>query len=295
MNLIEWTQIETMKLSTENLILDPTAFIDLQLHTNHSDGKWTSEELLNHLRSEGFGLAAITDHERVDIATPLQNLSNEKGFPLLVAAELSSKWKDDLTDFLCYGFKLGNTPLYELAKDTTRRQHDNTRQVFEYLRADGYPFVDEELNAMLEKPAAEQVNQLLALVKKYHKGEKTIGRTLLDAGFGYQTNPPAVIVQAAHQSGALCILAHPGREDGFVKYTNLLLDELREEAPFDGLEAYYPLHSSEQTEGYLAYATMHNLFVSSGSDSHNIDKPPIKYPAVNSRKLLEHLGITFKD
>lgn len=284
-----------MKLSSENLILASNAFIDLQLHTNYSDGKWTAEDLLNHLISEGFGLAAITDHERVDSATSLQNLANEKGFPLLVAAELSSKWKGDLTDFLCYGFKVGNTPLDELAKDATRRQHENTREVFEQLRIEGYPFVDDELNEMLEKPAAEQVNQLLALVTKYHKGEKPIGRTLLDAGFGYQITSPAEIVEAAHESGALCILAHPGREDGFVKYDDLLLDELRQEAMFDGLEAYYPLHSPEQTKQYLEYAVKHNLFVTSGSDSHSIDKPPIKYPAIHSRKFLEHWGIRFKD
>lgn len=283
-----------MKLSTENLVLDSNSYIDLQMHTDYSDGKWTAEELLNYLRKEGFGLAAITDHERVDTADSLQTLANEHGVSLVAAVELSSKWKGTLTDFLCYGFELGDTPLNTLAKNVTRRQHENTSHVFEQLRSDGFPLVDDELNAMLEKPAAEQVNQFVALINKYGEGEKPIGKTLMDAGFGYETSTPSAIVQAAHQSGAVCILAHPGREDGFVKYDNLLLDELREEAPIDGLEAYYPLHSAEQTEGYLAYANKHNLFVSSGSDSHHIDKPPIKYPAVYSRKLLERLGIKFK-
>jgi 3',5'-nucleoside bisphosphate phosphatase len=115
----------------------------------------------------------------------------------------------------------------------------------------------------------------------------------MDAGFAYQTNPPAAIVEAAHQSGAVCILAHPGRDDGFVRYDEALLDELREEAPIDGIEAYYPLHSDEQTQLYLDYTQKHNLFVSSGSDSHHPDKPPIKYRAELSRKLLERLGIAF--
>jgi hypothetical protein len=273
--------------------LSPNTPIDLQLHTVYSDGKWTADALLDFLVAEGFGLAAITDHERLDTAENLQVLAAEKGFPLIVAAELSGLWKGELTDFLCYGFRLGDTPLNRLAQATTSRQHENSWQVFSNLRSEGYPFEDSELSAMLAKPAAEQINELLALVKKYHQGEKSVGRTLLDAGFAYQTNPPAVIVEAAHQSGALCILAHGGRSDGFVTYDEALLDELREEAPIDGIEAYYPLHSPEQTTLYLDYAARHNLLVSSGSDSHSPEKPPIKYRAELSRNLLERLGISF--
>ena len=105
------------------------------------------------------------------------------------------------------------------------------------------------------------------------------------------THPPAAIVTAAHQSGAVCLLAHPGRSDGFVCYDRALLDELRSEAPIDGLEAHYPLHTPEQTALYREYAQHHHLLVSAGSDSHGPNKPPIKYPAELCRDLLERLGI----
>jgi 3',5'-nucleoside bisphosphate phosphatase len=283
-----------LKLSTENLVLSPDASIDLQLHTLNSDGKWTPEALLDYLIAEGFGLAAITDHDRADIAPALQKLAIEKGFPLLVAVEMSSMWKGDLTDFLCYGFDPEENALDALAKDVTLRQKENTMQVFQQLLTEGYPFMQDELELMLAKPGAEQLNELLALVTKHHRGEKSVGRTLLDAGFAYQTNPPAAIVEAAHQSGALCILAHPGRSDGFVRYDETLLDELRAEALIDGIEVYYPLHSDEQTAMFLDYANRHDLLISSGSDSHNPDKPPIKYRAELSRKLLERLGVEIK-
>lgn len=39
------------------------------------------------LMSEQFGLAAITDHDRVDTAALLQRLAAERQFPLLVAVE----------------------------------------------------------------------------------------------------------------------------------------------------------------------------------------------------------------
>jgi 3',5'-nucleoside bisphosphate phosphatase len=280
-----------VKLSYENLVLSPDAAIDLQLHTTYSDGTWTAETLLTHLSVEGFGLAAITDHDRADTQGELQKRAVEKQVPLLVAAEFSSLWKGELTDFLCYGFPPDTSPLHALAQDTTRRQHGNTRQVFEHLRRQGYPFQEAMLEGMLAKPAAQQLTELLTLVSAHPLSDQSVGKTLLDAGFAYMTQPPAEIVEAAHQSGAICMLAHPGRSDGFLCYDRDLLDELRAEAAIDGIEAYYPLHTPEQTALYLDYAAQYNLLVSSGSDSHHPEKPPIKYRAALSRHFLERLGI----
>ena len=105
------------------------------------------------------------------------------------------------------------------------------------------------------------------------------------------TNDLAAVVQAAHQSGAVCMIAHPGHKDGFVTYNVQMLDKLRQEIPIDGLEVYHPVHTPEQTALYLEYAQQHHLLISAGSDSHRPGKPPIKYPAELSRSLLERLGI----
>jgi predicted metal-dependent phosphoesterase TrpH len=113
----------------------------------------------------------------------------------------------------------------------------------------------------------------------------------MEAGCTFETNDPAAVVDAAHRSGGVCLLAHPGRDDGFVNYDVQLLDQFRREVPIDGLEVYYPLHTPAQTEMYRGYAQKHNLLVSSGSDSHKPDKPPIKYRADLCCDLLERAGI----
>jgi predicted metal-dependent phosphoesterase TrpH len=107
----------------------------------------------------------------------------------------------------------------------------------------------------------------------------------------FALNDLAVVVEAAHQSGAVCLIAHPGHKDGFVTYDVRMLDILRQNIPIDGLEVYTPKHSPDQTSMYLEYAQQHHLLISSGSDSHRPDKPPIKYRAELSRSLLERLGI----
>jgi len=285
--------------STTNLVLDSEVPIDLQLHTTYSDGAWIPEQLLDHLEHEQFGLAAITDHDRVDIVPAIQKLAIEKHLPLLAATEMTAEWQDQMTDVLCFGVDPQKPELYKLAQDVIHRQVENTREVYDNLFKKGYKFPKDgsELEAILAKPSSQQLRELVELVKRYSfgKGETaSAGRIVLGSGGAFATNKIADVVEAAHTSGAVCLIAHPGRSDGFVTYDIKTLDELRKKVSIDGLEVYYPAHTAEQNTIFLEYAERHRLLICAGSDSHGPDKPPIKYPAHLCRTLLERMGIQVK-
>jgi hypothetical protein len=284
-----------MNLSTTGLSLAADSAIDLHLHTTYSDGTWTPEQLLEYLVREQFGLAAITDHDRVDTIAALQQLALDKHQPVLVAVEMTTLWQGEMTDLLCFGFDPDQNALNDLAQDLLRRQRENTRQVYENLRRKGYTFSQDpdELTTLLEKPSPLQPHELVALLKRhgYGTGEPSAGKIVLEAGCTFATNDIAAVVEAAHRSGAVCLIAHPGHEDGFVTYNVQLLDKLCQEAPIDGLEVYHPVHTPAQTAMYLEYAQQHHLLISSGSDSHRPEKPPIQYPAKLCRALLERVGV----
>ena len=268
-----------MNLSTTGLRLAADLAVDLHLHTTWSDGRWTLESLLDYLAQERFGLAAVTDHDRANTVAAVQSMALEKHLPVLVGVEMSASWKGELTDLLCFGFDPNQNALENLAQDLLRRQQENTREVFENLQHHGCALSSEELSALLAKPSSQQPHAIVALLKEhgYGLGEPSAGKMVMLAGCDFATNEPLVIVEAAHQGGGVCLLAHPGRGDGFVTYDAQLLDELREEAPIDGLEVYYPLHTPSQTEMFKEYALRHHLLTSAGSDSHGPEKPPIKY------------------
>jgi 3',5'-nucleoside bisphosphate phosphatase len=284
--------------STSHLVLNSDAAVDLQVHTHYSDGTWTPEALIDHLRGEGFALAAITDHDRVDTTASLQHLAQQKGLPLLVAVEMTTLWKGEMTDVLCYGFDPENNELNALAQDVLRRQQDNTRQIFDNLRQKSITFPVDEMTTVLEKPSAQQPHDLVALVKKHGYGtpEVSAGKLVMEAGFAFMMNDIAAVVEAGHRSGAVCLIAHPGRGGENTQFDAAWFDDLRREIPIDGLEVYYSTHTPEQTAMYVEYARKHGLLMSSGSDSHHADKPPapIKYRAELSRSLLERLGITIR-
>ena len=282
-----------MNLSTTGLHLAADSAIDLQLHTTYSDGRWTLEPLLDYLLREQFGLAAITDHDRADTVAAIQQLALDKHLPVLVAVEMTTTWKGEMTDLLCFGFDPNHNALNDLAQDLLRRQQENTREVYENLQRQGYALSPDALSAILAKPSSQQPHALVALLKEhgYGLGEPSAGKIVMAAGCAFATNDPAAVVEAAHRGGAVCLLAHPGREDGFMTYDVQLLDQFRQEVPIDGLEVYYPVHAPAQTAMYREYAQRHRLLTSAGSDSHGPDKLPIKYRAELSRGLLERVGI----
>ena len=147
---------------------------------------------------------------------------------------MSTSWKGELTDVLCYGFDPEQNVLHEVAQDIARRQRENTREVYENLRKIGYTFPNpHELVALLEKPSAQQPHELVALLKKqgYGTGGPSVGKLITDAGFLWATNDIATVVDAAHRSGAVCLIAHPGRGEGYTCYDVRLLDDCARKFP----------------------------------------------------------------
>jgi 3',5'-nucleoside bisphosphate phosphatase len=276
------------------LTLPADAAVDLQMHTTFSDGRWSAAELLDHVAGAGFALVAITDHDRPDTVEELQRLAGERGVRVLPAVEMSASWEGDMLDILCFGVPPGPSELASIGDETYRRQVENVRTVYEALQRNGFRFP--QAGAMLARSGGEprQMDDLVALLRG-HGYTEGLGRALDEAGFQWITADPAAIVAAAHACGALALIAHPGRGDGFVRLDAGQIDRLRASVPIDGLEARHPTHTPEQVDEFLAYARAHDLLVSAGSDSHGPPGTmPIAYPAETCRALLERLGVEIR-
>lgn len=153
-----------MSLSTNGLSLAADSAIDLHLHTTYSDGRWTPEPLLDYLLRQQFGLAAITDHDRADTVVTIQQLALDKDLPVLVAVEMTTTWKGEMTDLICFGFEPNHNALNDLAQDLLRRQQENVREVYENLQRQGYALSPDALPAILAKPSSQQPHALVALL-----------------------------------------------------------------------------------------------------------------------------------
>ncbi|GCE22227.1 PHP domain-containing protein [Dictyobacter kobayashii] len=272
------------------LQISSTTPIDLQMHTTYSDGRWSAEQLFEYLAQERFGLVAVTDHDRVDTVERIQHLGVQKQVPVLAAVEISAQFHGKMADVLCFGFDPHDQALRTIADDVRQRQKDNAERVYEELQSRGYRFPHPQ-----DLRVAGDCGKLL--IKQGMVPDWPSALTLLtDAGYCEMKADIGQAVEAAHQSGGVALIAHPGRglreSQEFTDYTPELLDQVRAEIPLDGIEVYYPTHSPEQVETYLAYAMKHDLLISAGSDSHGPPgRMPIKYRAELCRRLLERVGI----
>lgn len=269
--------------------------IDLQTHTIYSDGHWQPAGLMAHLAEAGFRVAAVTDHDQMDHIDEMVALGAAAGVHIIPAVEVTTTWRGYLAHLLCFAERFTGDTLRDLTRATNERQRANTQAVYEELLRRGYTFPrqDEVLPERGGIPAHPFDNSRLLRAHGYAKTRAEDLALIHDAGFVSTTADLGEAVAAAHASGGVAVLGHPGRRgDEFTAYDDALLDALRAEVPLDGLEVYYPLHTPEQVQAFEAYTARHGLLRSAGSDSHGPrQRLPIAYPAGLARDLLQRCGV----
>jgi predicted metal-dependent phosphoesterase TrpH len=78
---------------------------------------------------------------------------------------------------------------------------------------------------------------------------------------------PWQAVECIHDCGGIACIAHPGRIEMSFAEREALIRDLKKFG-VDGMEAYYPTHTEEETQYFLALTKELSLLVSGGSDTH---------------------------
>lgn len=275
--------------------LAPPDAIDLQIHTVHSDGTWTPPALIDHVRSRGFRVIAVTDHDTAAGIDEVKRLGEDADVIVVPGVEATASWHGRLAHVLCYAPDSIGAPLRDLIRGTVERMEANTQGVFDELHRRGYRFPRqaEVLARSGGEPRRPADNATLLVAHGYAPDMDAAVRMIADAGYHIASAPLGDVAAAAHTTGAVAILAHPGRGGGEIEdYPPDLLLTMLEEVPLDGIEAYYPLHTADQTVAYTQLAQEKHLLVSAGSDSHGPDRRlPVAYPAAMIGSLLARLDI----
>ncbi len=269
--------------------------VDLQLHTIYSDGQWQSEQLFSYLQSEGFRAVSVTDHDTLEHVEELVALGGAYGLLVIPGIEVTTTWRGLSAHLLCYAPRFVGNALAALVKRTERAQLANTHAVYDELRHWGYAFPQQ---ADVLREQGGQIRRPIDNVRllESHLYAETLDQALemiRDAGYRQILAPLEDAIAAAHASGAITVLGHPGRSGGEIsRFDPPLLEELIQAVPLDGIEVWYPLHTEEQVADYATFAREHSLLTSAGSDSHGPqERLPIKYPASHCAQLLERVGI----
>jgi predicted metal-dependent phosphoesterase TrpH len=269
--------------------------VDFQLHTICSDGHWQPVELFDYLAAQRFRAVAITDHDTLEHSDELVALGAKREIIVLRAVEVSTTWRDGRTDLLCFAGELTGEELSALVRNTQHRQFENTLAVHEELVRRGYAFpqMAEDLARHSGKLRLPSDNMRLLIRHGYAATSAVALDMIRNAGYVSITVPLAEAVRAAHTSGAVALIAHPGRNsDGIQLHSPAALAAILSEIPIDGAEVLYPLHTPQQVEEFSAFIAERGLLRSAGSDSHGPrQRLPIPYPASTCAALLARCGV----
>lgn len=266
--------------------------VDLHLHTRASDGVWTPDALVDRVVAAGIGVMAVADHDTFAAVEPVVVKAAARGVAVVPGVELTTAWDGRQWHLLIYGADFAGTRLGDLVAGLRQRQVDAARQAIAALRRGGFDLPS--LAPVIDGREPLPIYVMSALMRDKYANSHLAANEFVTRRLGihfYFDVPLADAVEAAHAARGVAVLAHPGRSEPEA-LTAERLARLLDHAPIDGLEVFYPTHTTAQTAHFAELARHHGLVTSCGSDSHGPGRPrdPMAYPLAQAASLLELLG-----
>lgn len=241
---------------------------DLHMHSVHSDGTYTVEELIKRAKEKGLTHIALTDHDSVAGVEEAVKYCKEYDIELIKGLELSTRHNDESVHIL--GYFLNGIPdnINEYSKDQFVSRHIRAKKMCELLRDEYNLNISYDLFKD-EKGMITRGNLARALMSNNDITEDECRFYLSSKSKAYVEAARITTkegIEMLKSSGAITVLAHPT-----LLKKNKPVDIIK--LGVDGLEGFYPLNQENEHLEFIELAKEYNLFVTAGSDFHGkIDK-----------------------
>ena len=122
--------------------------IDLHLHTTHSDGSFSTRDVMAFAKQAGVTALAITDHDIVEGIAEATAIGAELGIEVVPGVEISSRLGESELHILGY-FLNWTDPLLAQRLSTLRdSRHTRNPKIVQRLNELGIPITYEEVRAL---------------------------------------------------------------------------------------------------------------------------------------------------
>ncbi|MBI5590177.1 MAG: PHP domain-containing protein [Deltaproteobacteria bacterium] len=262
------------------------AGIDLHIHSTASDGTLSPGEILQLAEKLKLGAISITDHDTLKGSKDLFEAAGSSDVHVLTGIEISTTPPALYTvagslHILGYGIRLNDPALNQILETLQHARENRNPFIISRLNAMGLDITLEEViqssgEAQIGRPHIAQLMVKKGFVRTFDEA--------FDVYLGF--NKPAYVdkyrldckkaIEMIIEAGGIPVLAHP-----FLLRIpdNSRLESLvttLKEMGLQGIEVYYPEHSSESVEFYSRLALSHDLSVTGGTDFHGAIKPDIQ-------------------
>ncbi len=248
----------------------PPRFADLQLHSNASDGSDRPSEVVRRAARKGFAAIALTDHDTMEGVPEAADAAALAGIELIPACELSTlDATERQIDILAYGVDPGHEGFRATLSTIRSGRLGRAFLMVQRLNELGYPVSWERVQAIAGGENIGRPHVARAMVEAGVVPTVKHAFTaefILDGGRCYVQRvkiSPEEAIDEIHGAGGVAVAAHPGRTGLSDTEIATLADQ-----GLDGIEVFYPRHSSAESERFGRLATQHGLLVTGGSDDH---------------------------
>lgn len=241
---------------------------DMHIHSNESDGTLKPEEIIRVAQKiKNLKAISITDHDTAQGSRIALDYTS-KNIEVIAGIEFSCERNDEEVHILGYFIDVYNKFLLE------------TEEKLLNIRALRMEKFIEKLNDIKIKISIEDVYKFSTgkavgrphvAQTVFHKGytksvDEAYNKYLIKGSKTYVPRIKMDVEQAIkiiNLSGGISVIAHPSS----VKNSNTIMEIIN--IGIQGIEAYHPMNSAENTQRYLNLAKENNLFITGGSDFHN--------------------------
>ncbi|MBR6505113.1 MAG: PHP domain-containing protein [Clostridia bacterium] len=278
--------------------------IDLHIHTNHSDGTWSTKRLLEEAEQANLDYISITDHNSVEAYLDVENMDisniytgkiitgcefscifNDKKIELLgygIDIKKTKKWLNDNYNYEEYSFKCEFDKLVELCKRNGIKHTDNLI----YDETKEYPY-DKIYEDIIKYPENKKIftDYELASANNFFRIASCNKEHPLHIDFNIDPTAKKVS-DFIRSAGGKVFIAHSFvyRLDNTIQVLNELIDN----NIIDGIEVYHTDHTEEESNILLELCKKKKLLISAGSDCHGDKRKERKIGRIYNSKTIDN-------
>ncbi len=254
--------------------------IDLHVHSTASDGTLLPKEIVKLAYETGLSAFALTDHDTIDGIEEAMEESKNYDLEVIPGIEFAADYHGKEIHIL--GLNINYKQEYfknSITQIKLDRENRNLKMINK-LNELGFEVTIDELYTLAEGHGTITRAHFakLLLLKGYVKTRKEAFDKYIGDGC------PAYIkreilnsqkcIELILKANGIPILAHPTLYNMNNKEIEIMVKELITYG-LEGIEAIYPLYTSQQSGDIKALAKKYNLKISGGSDFHGANKPNI--------------------
>ncbi len=255
--------------------------VDLHIHSNYSDGKFSPKELVEKAVKIGLKVMALSDHDSVDgIPSAMDAAAAYSQLTFIPAVEISTDVEHGEIHVLGYFVDYNSPDLLNTLQKMRESRLNRAKKMVNKLNSLGVKIewarVEQiATGSAVGRPHIAQAMQEKGYISSFKEAfSKYIGRD----GPAYverEKMTPSEAVKLIIKSGGLAVFAHPIT---YRDYEIAIIDMVT--AGLVGVEAYYNNSTAEDIRNVLSLADKYNLIPTGGSDFHGIENTEVQMGGV---------------